>query len=42
MEQAEFFPQTQLKNNIDYVDLSTLEDFRSSSGGKKTKSMLRS
>ena len=35
MEQEEFFPQTQLKNNIDYVDLSILEDFRSSSGGKK-------
>jgi len=35
MEQEEFFPQTQLKKDIDFVDLSTLEDFQSSSGGKK-------
>jgi len=35
MEQSEFFPQKQLKKDIDYVDLSTLEDFQSGSGGKK-------
>ena len=35
MEQEEFFPQKQLKKDIDYVDLCTLEDFQSGSGGKK-------
>ena len=32
MEQEEFFPQKQLRKDIDYVDLGTLEDFQSGSG----------
>ena len=35
MDQPEFFPVPQLRNNVDYVDISTLEDFQSSSGGAK-------
>jgi len=35
MDQPEFFPVPQLRNNVDYVDISTLEDFKSSSGGAK-------
>jgi hypothetical protein len=35
MDQTEFFPVPQLRNNVDYVDISTLEDFQSSSGGAK-------